>query len=265
MGNIPQGFNPQIASPFALSDILSDSTPFNGADIAYIRSKMSNLLVAGTFTTSSATVPIDSNRLEGDHYFDGFLLIPLEGACAFQARKVDVFDTGGVFNILSDSPFTAATGLVRYVLMPDFLDNRIMPGKKYVTYQSTSPFATGNIFTITGDVEILSLTGIVTTAIQSQATTVKLSALCDALTVYDLCATLDINAFAVGSALGITGVVTDAMLGVTGVGVVAGQLISNRIHTISGGYIKVTFGAASTGVIDWKCVWIPLSSNGKVE
>lgn len=72
----------------------------------------------GTLDTSSATVPADSTRTEGNDYFKGMLLMPTEGAVRFQAKPiVDYTGVGGIFQIDPGDPFTAATGLVDYILI----------------------------------------------------------------------------------------------------------------------------------------------------
>ena len=80
-----------------------------------------------------------------------------------------------------------------------------------------------------------------------------------------ICATLDINGFAVGSVLSITGTAADAMVGVTGVA--AATLLATPIvlTCVTSGIITVTFGAASTGAIAWEILWIPLNAAGALS
>ena len=111
--------------------------------------------------------------------------------------------------------------------------------------------------------QILSLTGKITTAIQAQATTCKLSWQADALAVEDLCATLDINGFVVGTLLGLTGSYTDAMVGTSGKASKP-PMTPVVMATVTSGIITVTFGAASTGVISWDLLWIPLGATSSV-
>lgn len=126
--------------------------------------------------------------------------------------------------------------------------------------QSASPLTTGDIFDYTGDIEIESIIGVVSTIIENAATNVKLSITADALAAFDICANLDIDTFAAGSILTITGTAANAMVGVTAEGVVApaqaGRVIAS---SVAAGVISVTYGAASTGVIDWYITWRPLS------
>jgi len=74
-------------------------------------------LARGTLDTSSTTVPADSTRTDADDYFKGNLLMMTEGAVRFQPRPIREY-TGatGVFTL--DEPFTAAPGLVDYVVLP---------------------------------------------------------------------------------------------------------------------------------------------------
>lgn len=133
------------------------------------------------------------------------------------------------------------------------------------TKTSTSPLTTGSLFTWAGSIGIVSITGRVSTIIEAQATTVKLSITPDALAAYDICTTKDINAFAVGSLLSITGTAADAMIGTTAVGTLAPGQASMIIATcITSGTITVTYGAASTGAIVWEILWIPLNAAGTV-
>jgi hypothetical protein len=76
------------------------------------------ILGVGTFTASSATLPADNTRTEANDYFRGCMLMPTEGACAFQPRLiVDYTGAGGIFTIDASNPFTAAVGLVDYVIL----------------------------------------------------------------------------------------------------------------------------------------------------
>jgi len=136
-------------------------------------------------------------------------------------------------------------------------------GIKLVTKTSASPLTTGTLFNWAGSVQILSIIGRVTTVIQAQITTCKLGIQADALTIQDMCATLDINGFLAGSMLGITGTYADAMTGTTGVPTRAPTLPINAT-CITSGIIKVTYGAASTGAIVWELLWIPLNAAGSV-
>ena len=78
------------------------------------------ILGFGTLTTSSATVPADNTRAEVDNYFNGCLLMPTEGACRFQPRRiVDYTGATGVFTLDPNNPFTGVSGLVDYIIIGD--------------------------------------------------------------------------------------------------------------------------------------------------
>lgn len=135
---------------------------------------------------------------------------------------------------------------------------------RMVTKTSASPLTTGTLFTWAGSIEIIRIIGRVSTAIQNQATTVKLSVVCDALVAVDICATKDVDNFAIGSLLQITGTAANAMNGTTAVGVTAPQIQVNPIVATctTSGTLTVTYGAASTGAIVWECVYRPLNAAG---
>jgi len=79
----------------------------------------------GTLDTSSATVPADSTRAglyawENNDYFSGALLIPTEGVCRMQARRIITYTAAtGVFTLDPNYPFSQAPGLVDYILVND--------------------------------------------------------------------------------------------------------------------------------------------------
>jgi hypothetical protein len=138
-------------------------------------------------------------------------------------------------------------------------------GASFLTKQHTSPLTTGNIFTFIGSILILQIWGRVTTAIQAQATTIKLSVTSDAQSAYDICATKDANAFAAGSLLSITGTAAGAMVGTTAVGSIAPVQAGKILATcVTSGVILATYGAASTGAILWNMRWIPLTDDASV-
>ena len=134
------------------------------------------------------------------------------------------------------------------------------------TKSSSSPLTSGDIFTYTGTVGIVSITGRVTTAIQNTGTTLKLQHTPDALSAQDLCATIaEIKQFLVGTLLSITGTAADAMLGTTGVGgIVPGQAGMPVLTCVTAGKISTVFSATPTGVIVWEVLWIPLSTNASL-
>jgi hypothetical protein len=131
-----------------------------------------------------------------------------------------------------------------------------------VAYPSSSPLTNATVFSFTGSIAFR-IIGRVITAIQAQATTVKMSVKSDALAASDICATLDINGFAVGSLLTIDGTVADAMKGTSGVSD-APQGAALVATCVTSGIITTTFGANSTGAIQWEIQWQPLNAKGNV-
>ncbi|MDP3064640.1 MAG: hypothetical protein Q8O40_15765, partial [Chloroflexota bacterium] len=76
-----------------------------------------DIIARGTLDTSSATVPADSTRTEGNNHFRGHLLIPTEGTYAGRAtRIVQYTGAGGIFIVDPNNPFPGATGLVDYIV-----------------------------------------------------------------------------------------------------------------------------------------------------
>lgn len=76
------------------------------------------ILATGTLTTSSVNFPADNTRTEADQYFRGCLLMPTEGACRFQPRLILYYTVlNGIFTLDPSNPFTAAPGLVDYVIV----------------------------------------------------------------------------------------------------------------------------------------------------
>ncbi len=83
------------------------------------------ILGYGTLTLSSATVPEDNLRPEVNNYFRGCILMPTEGTCRFQPRRIleSTIGTGiagtGIFTLDPNNPLTGLPGLVDYVIIGD--------------------------------------------------------------------------------------------------------------------------------------------------
>jgi hypothetical protein len=138
-------------------------------------------------------------------------------------------------------------------------------GTGLATKTSASPLTTGNLFTYTGTVKILNIIGRVTTIIQDVSTTVKLSVKPDALDAYDICANKDIQHFAVGSLISITGTAANAAVSTTAVGSIApGQALPVIATCVTSGLVTVTYGNASTGAIVWEIEYAPLSAGASI-
>ena len=118
------------------------------------------------------------------------------------------------------------------------------------------------IFNITGDVAIISITGMLTTATDAVACNTKL--IWSQVTPtnqadVDLCAVKDIQSCAIGTVFYITGTITDAMIGATGVSNHPLQATSIALHSTTG-IIIASHGGNPTGVMSWNVTWIPLSA-----
>ena len=121
------------------------------------------------------------------------------------------------------------------------------------------------LFNYTGNIRITAIFGVVTTVMQNKTQNCKLSIKPDALVAYDICANKDIDTFAVGSVITITGTAANAAISTTAVGTLAPFQASDVIATcITGGIITTTAGAANTGAITWYVQYEPLSEGATV-
>jgi len=83
------------------------------------------ILGYGTLTVDSTTVPADGGRAalyawENDNYFNGCLLMPTEGDCRFQPRRIlDFTRVGGIFTLDPNNPFSQLPGTVDYIIIGD--------------------------------------------------------------------------------------------------------------------------------------------------
>jgi hypothetical protein len=107
---------------------------------------------------------------------------------------------------------------------------------------------TGSLFTVTGDVLLHSIIGVVTTVIQTQACNTKL-AVKKGATSTDICAVLNISANAVGSRYSITGTYGNALIN-TAIGVpLAPQ--ATPVFIEGGSTIDLNTAATNTGSVKW--------------
>lgn len=116
----------------------------------------------------------------------------------------------------------------------------------------------GNLFSVSGQVIVTSIYGIVTTAIQAQANAIKLEAYnTAATTATDMCATVESNGQGVGKLFGITGTTTAAA--VFGFAVPHGRII------VGGpGFIRLNAAATNTGQMAWFLTYVPLTPGASV-
>jgi hypothetical protein len=139
---------------------------------------------------------------------------------------------------------------------------------RVVTKTSTSLLTSGTLFNIAGSVEIVTIIGRVSTAIQNSALTVKLTNTNDSLAAVDICAATTITNFAVKSLLAVTGTFADVMTGggVTAVNILAINPSPIIVSTTASGVISTVFSASGslTGAITWEVLWIPLNAAGRI-
>lgn len=77
-----------------------------------------DIIARGTLDTSSATVPADSTRAEGNNHFRGHLFIPTEGTYAGRAtRIVEYTGVGGIFILDPNNPLPGVSGEVDYIIV----------------------------------------------------------------------------------------------------------------------------------------------------
>lgn len=109
-------------------DVVGNKTDLSVYDVGTTKSLMAYLkglvdakiIATGTFTTSSTTAPADTSRAEVTGYFNGCILLPLSGGSGNQPRRITNFNnTGGVFTIDAEMPFTTATGTQPYIIIAD--------------------------------------------------------------------------------------------------------------------------------------------------
>lgn len=110
------------------------------------------------------------------------------------------------------------------------------------------------LFTVTGDIILDDIKGIVTTIVQTQANNAKL-VVKKSSTNTDICAVLDITAAAVGARLSITGTYANAMIK-TLVGVpLAPQ--ATGVFIEGGSTIELNCSATNTGSVKWLAKYRP--------
>lgn len=134
----------------------------------------------------------------------------------------------------------------------------------------------GDIFTVTGGrVIITSLTGVVSTVIQAQATTLSVGnkPAGGSSAVATLCATADLNGKPVGTSLAVPLAKASALIvsGADGTlvwngssGAQGNAFSSGGLALVPAGTIQVTTGASSTGAITWSATWVPYDAGASL-
>ena len=136
--------------------------------------------------------------------------------------------------------------------------------------------ASGDIFTVSGGrVIVTSLTGVVSTAVQAQATTLSVGNKPAGGTsaVATLCATADLNGKPAGTSLAVPLAKASALLvsGADGTlvwngssGAQGSPFTAGGLALVPAGTIQVTTGATSTGAITWSLTYIPYDAGASV-
>jgi hypothetical protein len=123
--------------------------------------------------------------------------------------------------------------------------------------------AQATIFRVSGGkVRIKSITGEVTTVIQTQANNTKLVfSSTSPGSDTDLCGVLSTTAKAVGSLFSITGTLATAMKVTTNNMVVPADDLAAPGLVLGPGDIKLDCAASNTGKVKWTCEWEPVDAN----
>lgn len=135
-------------------------------------------------------------------------------------------------------------------------------GKRVDRATATLPQTTASaIFNVVGGrVAITQIIGEVTVAIQNQANNTKLVANPTTGSDVDICAVLSIANDEVGTLYGISGLNSDAMIGINA-GALPGQ-VRNVIVPV--GTIDLNCAASNTGSVKWTIYYIPLDDGAYV-
>lgn len=128
---------------------------------------------------------------------------------------------------------------------------------------ATLPASTlGNLYTVAGGRVMVSLLiGQVTTVIQSQATTIKVTSTPTTGSAVDLSGTVDCNGLEVGGLLTVIGTFATA-LGKQNAGGAQGLNLSPIV--VPAGSIGITTGATSSGSIKWSIFYHPLDDGAYI-
>jgi hypothetical protein len=135
---------------------------------------------------------------------------------------------------------------------------------RVVTKTLSTLTALDNLFTVTGLVDIISITSFFTTGMGT-ARTLRWGIYDATLSTEQFfCAASASTAFAAGTLLGITGTITDAMVGTTAVGQIESQSKSLTERPTTTGTIRQTAAGLSTGVEVIEILWIPKNAAGNI-
>jgi len=151
--------------------------------------------------------------------------------------------------------------------MADYLEGKALRqlqfGVKVDRATATLPQTTAAaIFNIkVGRVLLKQVVGEVTTVIQTQANNTKLTANPTTGTSVDICAVLSITGDEVGTLYGITGLNTDALIGINA-GALPGQ---TRPVVLPVGTLDLDCAASNTGSVKWTVFYVPVDDGAYME
>ena len=140
---------------------------------------------------------------------------------------------------------------------------KLLKGIKVERASATLPASTAApIFNILGGrVALVQIVGEVTVIIQTQANNTKLTGNPTVGTAADICAVLSITADEVGCLYGISGLQTDALIGLDA-GALPGQ---TRDVILAPGTLDLDCLATNTGEVKWTLFYIPIDDGAYVE
>ena len=214
-------------------------------------------------TTGSQSMTIKALRGYGDDYFNGWYAIGANCTNIADAEPniiEDYTSSTGIFTFGVDwSGSPAVTDVVR-IIPPEWM---ISSGGLWVKATSdASPLTSGDIFSISGLVKVYEIIGVVTTVIQTQATTVQLKLDADTGAGLDInlsAGSADLTAKPAGSLIRWTGDFSDDLqFSADSAQEAPGFDVSANGVIMYAGDITVTYGAASTGKIDWYARYEPI-------
>jgi hypothetical protein len=151
----------------------------------------------------------------------------------------------------------AGTNGVQIQYLNSLEDSVLIAGTTNLALPATG---TSAIFNVVGVVELVSIIGVVTTVVQTQACNLKISTVSNGATT-DICADLNISAHAAQSRYSITGTLANALIN-TAKGVPVARQATPLI--VQEGTINLTTSATNTGNIRWLVSYKPLQAGSRI-
>jgi len=108
---------PLVAAIKAVTDVALDSADIEAAALAALTGN-GIIVGTGTFTTSSATAPIDTSQAAlATDWCRKHAIVPLAGVCAGEVKPASRFTTGTGQYAIGNGGFSQAPGLVAYAIL----------------------------------------------------------------------------------------------------------------------------------------------------